>query len=66
MAAKYPDKGASTLHPLAHRFKPKAYLLQASILQASSSLQFGACHVAFAMGGGVWLLDKKLQVPPSL
>jgi hypothetical protein len=41
-------------------FKPKAYLLQ-----ASSSLQFGSRGwLAFAMGGRVWLLDKKLQVPP--
>jgi hypothetical protein len=42
-------------------FKPKAYLLQASMLQASSSLQFGACLLADYMGGRVWLLDKKLR-----
>jgi hypothetical protein len=48
-------------------FKPKAYLLQASILQASSSLLFGACGVADYMGGRGLAVRQKVtgasQIP---
>ena len=65
---KYPDKGPSTFHPLARSFEPPSFEPRGRQPPGLIALSYRLAWLVGIRygGGGVWLLDKKLQVPPSL